>query len=106
VTSKIQHKALVKLMDLAYQIQYKKGITNATADALSRCVSQEEVVALSKCIPSWVQKLRDGYADHAEDKQLLTELAVNTQNEKGFALKDGVIKFQERVWVGHNVLAQ
>lgn len=39
VTSKIQHKALVKLMDLDYQIQYKKGINNAAADALSRCAA-------------------------------------------------------------------
>jgi hypothetical protein len=30
-------------MDLNYQIQYKKGINNAAADALSRCVFDEEV---------------------------------------------------------------
>ena len=32
----IQHKAFVKLMGLEYTIQYKRGITNAAADALSR----------------------------------------------------------------------
>jgi hypothetical protein len=42
ITSKIQHKALVKLMDLDYHIQYKKGINNAAADALSRCASDQE----------------------------------------------------------------
>lgn len=36
VVSRLQQKALIKLMDLQYQIQYKKGISNAAADALSR----------------------------------------------------------------------
>lgn len=34
VVSRLQQKALIKLMDLQYQIQYKKGISNAAADAL------------------------------------------------------------------------
>lgn len=43
ITSKLQQKALIKLMDLQYTIQYKKGAHNATADALSRCEHNEEV---------------------------------------------------------------
>ena len=35
--TKLQQKALLKLMDLNFKIQYKKGSTNAVADALSRC---------------------------------------------------------------------
>lgn len=35
ITSKLQQKALIKLMDLDYQIQYNKGVHNAAADALS-----------------------------------------------------------------------
>jgi len=76
VTSKIQHKALVKLMDLDYQIQYKKGINNAAADALSRCVSEQEVVAVSECVPLWIHKLREGYDEYSEDRELLAELAA------------------------------
>lgn len=34
-TTQLQQKALLKLMDLNFIIQYKKGITNAAADALS-----------------------------------------------------------------------
>ena len=103
--SKIQHKALVKLMDLDYQIQYKKGITNAAADALSRCASNE-VLAVSECVPSWLHKLTESYSEYPEDKELLKELAVNTNNEKGYSLQDGVIKYKDRIWVGHNVFAQ
>ena len=47
VTSRLQHKALVRLMDLNYIIQYKKGINNAAADALSRYESQGEVAAVT-----------------------------------------------------------
>lgn len=106
VTSKIQHKALVKLMDLDYQIQYKKGINNAATDALSRCTSEEEVLAVSECVPSWIQKLREGYEEYDEDKELLAELAVVGENDRGFALVDGVIRLYDIIWVGHNVLAQ
>lgn len=106
VTSKIQHKALVKLMDLDYQIQYKKGINNAAVDALSRCVSGQEIWAISKCVPSWVQKLTEGYEEHDADKKLLEELCLTGQNDKGFSLVNGVIWLKGRIWVGSNQLAQ
>jgi hypothetical protein len=106
VTSKIQHKALVRLMDLEYQIQYKQGINNAAADALSRCSTSTEVCAVSDCVPAWAQKLKDAYEDHPADKALLTELSVAGQNDKGFTLEDGLIRFKGRVWVGYNKLAQ
>jgi hypothetical protein len=43
VSTKLQQKALLKLMDLQYTIQYKKGATNMAADALFRCITQTEV---------------------------------------------------------------
>jgi len=62
-------------------------------------------VAVSECIPSWVQQLREGYDEHLEDKKLLAELAISENNHKGFALTKGVIRYQGRIWVGHNKLA-
>jgi hypothetical protein len=106
VTSRLQHKALVKLMDLNYQIQYKKGINNAVADALSRCEHENEVNAISECVPAWITKLQEGYVDNPKDKQLFTELSISAADQKGFTLEDGVIKFKGRVWVGNNTLAQ
>lgn len=35
-TTQLQQKALMKMMDLNFKIQYKKGINNVVADALSR----------------------------------------------------------------------
>lgn len=106
VTSKIQHKAMVKLMDLDYQIQYKKGINNAIVDALSRYVTDQGVLAMLECISSWVQKLREGYEESKKDKKVLAELAISSTNDKSFELKEGITIFQGRIWVGHNTLAQ
>lgn len=66
VTSKLQHKALVKLMDLQYTIQYKKGVHNLAADALSRCDHADEVHAMSECVPAWMHNLQEGYKDDAQ----------------------------------------
>jgi len=36
----------------------------------------------------------------------LAELAMSDNNPKGFALAEGIIRYQGRIWVGHNKLAQ
>lgn len=95
-------------MDLNFKIQYKKGVNNGATDALSRCSSleNETVMATSECIPSWIQKLQEGYHDDPDTAKLLTELSLTGQNEKGFSLVDGTIRYKGRVWVGNNTLAQ
>ena len=54
-TTKLQQKAVLKLMDLSFTISYKKGITNAAADALSRCPSDDTVSAISESTPVWLE---------------------------------------------------
>lgn len=54
LSTKLQQKALIKLMDLQYTIQYKKGAYNKAIDALSRCENPEQVVVVSECIPTWI----------------------------------------------------
>lgn len=44
IHTKIQQKALLKLMDLDYSIHNKKGINNAAANSLSRRPSSEVMV--------------------------------------------------------------
>lgn len=72
VNSRIQQKALLKLMDLKYTIQYKKGITNAAADALSRVSLEESVLVISVSTPAWLDRLQQGYLEDEEAKALLT----------------------------------
>jgi hypothetical protein len=54
---------MIKLIDLQFQIQYKQGINNATADALSRNTDVAEVWAISEGVPTWIQKVQEGYSD-------------------------------------------
>lgn len=107
-TTKLQQKALLKLMDLNFRIQYKKGITNAAADALSRCSlsTSEQICSLSMSSPSWLDRLQEGYVDDAETKQLLTELSIVSPHDRGYSLTNGIIRFKDRVWVGNNSVAQ
>jgi hypothetical protein len=50
--------------------------------------------------------LKEGYDDDPTAKQLLTELAISPDNQKGYSLQDGVIRYHGRVWVGNNTTAQ
>jgi hypothetical protein len=54
VVSSVQQKLFLKLMDLHYKIQYKKGSTNAAADALSRVPEEFPLMAVSSSTPSWL----------------------------------------------------
>lgn len=93
-------------MDLQYVIQYKKGSTNAAADALSRTPDRLSIHAVSQGLPAWLEKLQLGYQDDAETKQLLAELSLQSPNDKGYSLSNGIIKFRGRIWLGNNSLAQ
>jgi hypothetical protein len=66
----IQHKAFVKLLGLQFSIKYKKGNTNAAADALSR----QQVNAVSSVTPAWLDNLQHGYQDDPTAQKLLVEL--------------------------------
>jgi hypothetical protein len=55
-------------MGLRYTIEYKKGITNAAADALSRRPPATELMAISIVVPSWLDNLVAGYSDDAATK--------------------------------------
>lgn len=75
-------------MDLHFKVQYKKGNTNAAADALSRHPNPE---AVSVSTPSWMDKLHEGYEDNPMAKNLLTELAMTKEYSQGYSLCDGLM---------------
>lgn len=76
------------------------------ADALSRCTPVSTICALSTCTPAWLDNLVQGYADDPLAQELLVQLALTVENEKGYALTDDVIRYKGRIWLGNNQLAQ
>jgi hypothetical protein len=93
-------------MDLQYAIQYKKGSTNAAADALLRCPDPPDIYAVSEVVPTWLQKLQQGYDDDEETKKLLTTVTLDLDSHKNYTLTSGILRFKGHVWVGNNALAQ
>lgn len=100
VSSKIQQKALLKLMDLQFKIVYKQGAMNMAADALSRCHQVQPVLAISFCNPEWIDKIKLGYTDDPKALQILSAPSGD------FTVTDGLIRHHGKIWLGSNVLAQ
>nr|AAN59765.1 Putative retroelement [Oryza sativa Japonica Group]ABF94451.1 retrotransposon protein, putative, unclassified [Oryza sativa Japonica Group] len=77
---------------------YKKGVENGAADALSRFPSDSvlELSAVSSIVPDWIKEVIDGYA---------TDLDV-CNAVPDFSLKDGVLYFKNRMWIGNNAAVQ
>lgn len=73
VTSKIQQKAIFKLMDLQFKIVYKQSISNLAANALSRCHEAPIVCAVSSLYTEWVDKIKMGYPDDPQAVRLLSK---------------------------------
>jgi hypothetical protein len=101
----MQQKAFLKLLGLQYKIQYKKGLENKAADALSRQETHEEVQAISVSTPRWLEIVIEGYANDDQAQSLLKELALTGTNDKGYSMVDGVIRYKGRVWLGHHTEA-
>lgn len=98
----IQQRAFTKLVGLQFVIQYKTGITNRAADALSRRdhPAGAELVAVSVCKTAWLEVIALSYRADPEAQQKLAQLAVQTPDEQGYSLKDGIIRYHDRIWVG------
>lgn len=63
-------------------------------------------MAVSECVPTWIQKLKEGYEEDEQAKQLLMELSVSPESNSQFTLQQGVLRYKGRVWVGNNTVAQ
>jgi hypothetical protein len=98
-----QKKVFTKLIGLQYRIVYKRGSDNRVVDALSRHPAPlMELAALSTCSPTWVQKIQEGYQGGSKAQELLTTLAVSPDAIPHYTLKDGLLCYKNRIWLGTN----
>lgn len=78
----LQRKAMSKLVGLQLKFQYRHGVDNGAADALSRVGAALDVAALSLCQPTWVQEVANSYATDADAQEKLTQLAVHSPQSR------------------------
>ncbi|XP_073359923.1 uncharacterized protein [Aegilops tauschii subsp. strangulata] len=102
LTSDLQRKAMTKLVGLQFSIQYKKGVENTVADALSRVAHLFPLQAISTSKPVWIQEVLNSYSVDSAAQGMLQKLAVDSKACPGFQLQDGLIKHGDKIWIGAN----
>jgi hypothetical protein len=95
-----------KLAGLQFKFAYKKGFDNKSTDALSRVGMHMSLNALSAVLPVWIQEVVNSYHGDTSATALLQELAITSPNASGYSLSDGVIRFQNGIWIGPNTALQ
>lgn len=100
-----QQKVFTKLLGLQYKIVYKAGVDNKVADALSRYPhgAHAKLLAISTVVPSWTDEVVQGYRLDEHSQQLITKLLIDPAVVLGYTLKDGLLRLNNRVWLGSNI---
>lgn len=93
---------MAKLVGLQFKFCYRRGCDNGAADALSHVGAALNLDALSICQPAWVQEVANSYATDADAQERLARLAIRSPDDEGFELYKGLIRKQERLWIGKN----
>lgn len=90
------------MIGLQYKIVYRKGADNGAADALSHCPIAH-LSAVSVCQPQWLDEVVSSYAADARAQELLSKLAIASDAMPHFTLRDGLIRYKFRIWVGNDI---
>lgn len=104
--TELQRKAMSKMVGLQFSFKYRRGSDNGAADALSRVGHLLSIDALSVCQPQWLQEVANSYETDADSQDLLQQLALCSPDEQGYELRQGVIRLQNRLWIGANTALQ
>jgi len=86
-------------------VEYKKGIENRVADALSRKEGWEEdgsLALLSIPIAEWVEDLKHQYTMDAELQQLWEKWQNNELDTRKFSVRDGILLYKQKIMLGQS----
>jgi hypothetical protein len=97
-----QQKVFSKLLGLCYKVVYRRGSENQAADALSHRDHPEQLNAISSLVHLWLDRLCLWYPTDVEAKALLSQLLLDGSARPPFQLKDGIILYKDRIWLGSN----
>lgn len=93
---------MTRLMGLQFKVIYRRGKENLAADALFRCCHLLALQAVSEAQPVWIQEVLNTYAIDPQAQEILTRLAIKSPDDQGFSLQQGLIKFNNKVWIAEN----
>jgi hypothetical protein len=97
-----QHKVFTKLLGLQYKVVYKKGADNRAVDALSRRVDDNvQLSYISATRPQWLSSVQSSYESDPVTQKMLTKLFVDSGAIPKFTLKNGVLGYKSRIWIGN-----
>jgi hypothetical protein len=102
-----QQKWITKLLGYDFVVEYKKGVENRVADALSRKEGWEEGLSLSLLsIPtaSWVEDLKQQYTEDEGLKQLMEKWLNNNLDTRRYSLRDGLLLYKHKILLGGSPL--
>jgi hypothetical protein len=109
LTHSLQHKSLSKLLGLDYSVQYKKGIENKAADALSRrptegldSVAGDEMSAftVTEIVPTWLKELKESYENDDWAAAILHDSTLSNPQGTDISVHAGIIRKEGRIYVG------
>ncbi|KAJ3707248.1 hypothetical protein LUZ61_010953 [Rhynchospora tenuis] len=103
----MQHKGLCKLLGLDYKVEYKKGVDNKAADAMSRLQCQNwgntaNIHVISELIPTWVLDIKQSYTDDQWIANTINKLHNKEEGMEGYTLHQDILRFNNRICVGNS----
>jgi hypothetical protein len=96
----IQHKLLMKLLEFDCTIEYKKGIENTVAGALSW--KDQSTFALTTSTPAWIADIEASYHDDPHLTTILQQLLINAKAVPDYSVHSGIPRHKGRICIGAN----
>lgn len=97
----LQQRWITKLLGFDYEIHYKRGLENKTADALSRRGdSTVACAAVTTLIPTWVQQVVQSYVGDSFVQSVFNSKEQDPASFPDYSILQGLLRYKGRIYVG------